>query len=149
MREQGVVTRLDGRSATVMFAMGEGCAHCDSSSECSVNDRTVETELAEGVSVSVGDFVTVEVAAKARTAGLLWLVAAPLALFAGGYALVPVLSPGAGEGLSALGGILGFALGLLAATVMTRRGAMAGKPVVTGPASLPGHQPDAEPGPEA
>jgi len=144
-----VVSKIDGRSAEVRFTMSEGCAACNSASDCKVNDRVVETVLAPGLEVAVGDFVEVEVPAGARNAGIVWLVLAPLALFAAGYALVPVLFPGAGEGPSALGGIAGFSLGLLGATYMSRRGAMAGKPVVVGLGAPRAHQPDPVPGTEA
>lgn len=140
MKERGVVTKIDGRAAVVRFAMGEGCAHCDSSESCAVNDRALETELAEGLDVAVGDYVEVDVPAKAQLAGMLWLVALPLALF--GAAYLGARGLGWGEGPSALGGILGFGLGLASAALMSRKGAMARRPRVVGLATLPGNGPD-------
>jgi hypothetical protein len=61
-------------------------------------------------------------------AGLFWLVGIPVVLFLAGY--LGVGSTGAGEGLQALGGIGGFALGLLAAVFVARKSSMGRRPAI-------------------
>jgi hypothetical protein len=78
--------------------------------------------------------VDIFVPESAMAAGLLWLVVIPVGLFLAGY--LGIGSTGAGEGLQALGGIGGFALGLLAAVFVARKSSMGRRPEILSSGSL-------------
>lgn len=83
-----------------------------------------------GSAISVGDLVEMRIPDSARTAGFLWLLVLPVALFFIGYLGIAALVHGASEGTQALAGLAGLALGLGAATLATRKGRLAARPSV-------------------
>ena len=128
MKERGIATRIEDRNVSVRIVVSEGCASCHSRDGCASEGREILARLPEGMSLAVGDIVDVSVPESAMAAGLLWLVVIPVSLFLAGY--IGVGSTGAGEGLQALGGISGFALGLLAAVVVARKSSMGRRPEI-------------------
>ncbi|OHD25367.1 MAG: hypothetical protein A2Y38_18895 [Spirochaetes bacterium GWB1_59_5] len=131
MKERGIATKVDGSAVTVLIKLSEGCASCNSKETCGVVGRELDAEAAPGTSIAVGDAVELEVANSASAAGALWLLVVPLGLFFVGYLGAGALWPSRGEGLSALVGLGGVALGLLLAATVARRGHMARRPKAT------------------
>lgn len=128
MKERGIATRIENRNVSVRIVVSEGCASCHSRDGCASEGREILAELPEGMALAVGDVVDISVPDSAMAAGLLWLVVIPVSLFLAGY--VGVGSLGAGEGLQALGGIGGFAFGLLVAVFVARHSPMGRRPVI-------------------
>jgi len=114
--------------------VSEGCASCQSKDGCASEGREIVAIAPEGMPLAVGDIVDIFVPESAMAAGLLWLVVIPVALFLAGY--LGMGATGAGEGLQALGGIAGFALGLLAAVFVARKSAMGRRPEILPSGSL-------------
>lgn len=131
MKERGIATKVDGSAVTVLIKMSEGCASCNSKDSCGVVGRELNAEKAPGSSIAVGDSVELEVSNAASAAGALWLLAVPLALFFAGYLGAGAMWPGRGEGIQALIGLGGVALGLLLAATVARRGRMSRLPQAT------------------
>lgn len=134
MRERGIATKIDGRNVTVRIVVSEGCASCHSKDGCASEGREILALAPEGLPLAIGDLVDVFVPESAMAAGLLWLVAIPVALFLAAY--LGLGSAGAGEGLQALGGISGFAAGLLAAVLVARKTSMGRRPEILPAGSL-------------
>jgi len=128
MKERGIATRIEGRNVSVRIVVSEGCASCHSKDGCASEGREILARAPEGMPLAVGDIVDVFVPESAMVAGLFWLVVIPVVLFLAGY--LGVGSTGAGEGLQALGGIGGFALGLLAAVFVARKSSMGRRPAI-------------------
>lgn len=128
MKEQGIATKIEGRNVSVRIVVSEGCASCHSRDGCASEGREILAKAPEGMPLAVGDMVAVFVPESAMAAGLLWLVVIPVGLFLAGY--LGMGSFGAGEGLQALGGIGGFALGLLAAVFVARKSSMGQRPEI-------------------
>jgi positive regulator of sigma E activity len=128
MKERGIATKIDGRNVSVKIVVSEGCASCHSRDGCSSEGREILAIAPEGLALAVGDIVDVFVPESAMAAGLFWLVVIPVALFLAAY--LGIGSTGAGEGLQALGGIGGFALGLLVAVFVARRSSMGRRPEI-------------------
>ncbi len=131
MSELGIVTKIEGASATVSITMGEGCAHCHSKGDCSVVGTELEVAVEKGSGISTGDMVRIELPKGASLAAVAWVAALPLALFAAGYLAGRLISPDGGEKLASLLGLAGMALGLAAAAVGVKRGRLGRKPVIT------------------
>jgi positive regulator of sigma E activity len=131
MKERGIATKVDGLAVTVRIGTSSGCASCGSQHECSIVGKELEGDAEPGAGIAVGDAVELEVSDSASAAGALWLLAVPLGLFFAGYVGAGALWPGRGEGLSALAGLSGVALGLLFAATVARRGRMSRRPRVT------------------
>lgn len=131
MKEQGIATKIDGQAVTVRLGASPGCASCVSQHECSVAGKELVCEAAPGYEIAVGDAVELEVPGSAGVVGALWLLGLPLGLFFAGYSGAGVLWPGRGEGIQALVGLGGVALGLLFAATVARKGRMSRKPRVT------------------
>lgn len=128
MKERGIATRIEGRNVSVRIVVSEGCASCHSKDGCASEGREILARAPEGLPLAVGDMVDVFVPESAMAAGLFWLVVIPVGLFLAGY--LGVGSTGAGEGLQALGGLSGFALGLLAAVFAARKSSMGRRPEI-------------------
>lgn len=128
MRERGIATKIEGRNVSVRIVVSEGCASCHSKDGCASEGREILARAPEGLPMAVGDIVDVFVPESAMAAGLFWLVVIPVGLFLAGY--LGVGSTGAGEGLQALGGLSGFALGLLVAIFAARKSSMGRRPEI-------------------
>ena len=85
MRERGIATKIDGRNVTVRIVVSEGCASCHSKDGCASEGREILALAPEGLPLAIGDLVDVFVPESAMAAGLLWLVAIPVALFLAAY----------------------------------------------------------------
>lgn len=131
MKERGIATKVDGRAVTVLIKLSEGCASCNSKDSCGVVGRELKAEAPAGISIAVGEAVELEVSSSASAAGVVWLLAVPLGLFFMGYLGAGALWPGRGEGVQALVGLFGVALGLLLAATVARRGRMSRLPSAT------------------
>ena len=131
MKEQGIATKIEGRTVTVRIGSAGGCSSCGSHNECSIAGKELETVAAPGAAIAIGDAVELEVSGSASAMGAIWLLAVPLGLFFVGYLGAGVLWPGRGEGLQALAGLGGAALGLTLAATVARHGRMSNRPVVT------------------
>jgi positive regulator of sigma E activity len=136
MKERGVATKVEGQSVTVRVSLNEGCESCNSKDGCAVVGREFQAEAAPGTVIAIGDTVDMELPDSVRVSGAFWLLAVPLGLFALGYVGGGALFPGRGEGVQALLGLLGMAVGLVFAATVARRGPMSRKPRATpvGPA---------------
>lgn len=131
MKERGIATKVNGTTVTVRIGLSEGCAACSSSGGgCSAVGKELEGVAMPGSAIAVGDLVEMRIPDSARTAGFLWLLVLPVALFFAGYMGIAALIRNASEGTQALGGLSGLALGLGAATLATRKGRMAARPSV-------------------
>jgi len=133
MKEQGILIKIDGNLATVRLSMAGGCGSCGSKDACasgSTGKRTISAVVADGLSARPGDAVVMEIPGRIQLVGILWFGLLPLALFALGYAGIGRLAGTASEGLSALGGMAGIALGLGIAAMVSRRGSLAARPVI-------------------
>ncbi|HAE21625.1 MAG TPA: hypothetical protein DCG47_04780 [Spirochaetaceae bacterium] len=131
MREMGIVTKIDGATATVGITMGEGCTSCNSKGECSLVGAQLEADMPADSAIRLGDTVLIELPRGVQAAAVAWIVLLPLALFGAGYAAGSALAPGQGEGLPALLGLGGIALGLLGAVFASKRGRLGRRPVIT------------------
>ncbi len=133
MKEQGILIKIEGNSASVRLSMGGGCGSCGSKDACasgSTGKRTISAVVAEGLSAKPGDAVVLEIPDRVQLVGILWFGLLPLALFAAGYAGAGRIFGSDSEGLSALGGMLGIAVGLVLAALVSRRGSLAARPVI-------------------
>jgi len=137
MKERGIATKVEGSNVSVRIVVSEGCASCHSKDGCASEGREILARAPDGLALAVGDIVDVFVPESAMASGLLWLVVVPVGLFLAGY--LGVGSTGAGEGLQALGGISGFALGLLGAVLVARKNSMGRRPEI-----LPAGSPELE-----
>lgn len=131
MKERGIATKVDGRAVTVLIKLSEGCASCNSKESCGVAGSELDGEAAPGTSIAVGDLVELEIAASASALGVFWLLVVPLGLFFAGYLGAGALWPARGEGVQALSGLGGVAIGLVFAAILARRGRMSRLPRVT------------------
>ncbi len=131
MREMGIVTKVDGATATVSITMGEACSNCNSKGECSVVGAQLVADMPAESAIKPGDIVQIVLPSGIQAAALAWIVVLPLALFGAGYAAGGALAPGKGEGLPALLGLFGIALGLLGAVFASKRGRLGRKPAIT------------------
>ncbi|GAB1456268.1 MAG: SoxR reducing system RseC family protein [Spirochaetia bacterium] len=131
MKEQGIATKIDGQTVTVRIGSIGSCAHCGSQHDCSIVGKELEGIAASDQDIGLGDVVELTVGDSARAAGALWLLAVPLLLFFLGYLGAGSLWPQSGEGIQALLGLSGLALGLLFAATVARRGRMSTRPQVT------------------
>jgi positive regulator of sigma E activity len=131
MKEQGIATKIEGRTVTVRIGSTAGCSSCGSHNECSIAGKELETEAAPDSTIAVGDAVELEVSGSASAMGALWLLAVPIGLFFVGYLGAGALWSGREEGLQALAGLCGAALGLTLAATVARRGRMSNRPRVT------------------
>lgn len=131
MKERGMATKVNGTTVTVRIGLSEGCAACSSSGGgCSAVGKELEGVAMPGSAIAVGDLVEMRIPDSARTAGLLWLLVLPVALFFAGYMGIAALIRNASEGTQALAGLSGLALGLGGATLATRKGSLAARPSV-------------------
>jgi len=131
MKERGIATKVDGSAVTVLIKLSEGCASCNSKESCGVAGSELEAEAAPGTVIAVGDPVMLEVSDSASAAGALWLLAIPLGLFFAGYLGAGALLPGRGEGVQALIGLGGLAIGLAGAAIASRHGRMSKRPIAS------------------
>lgn len=134
MKERGIATKIEGTNVSVRIVVSEGCASCNSKDGCPSEGREILAKAPEGMLLAVGDSVEIFVPESAMAAGLLWLVVIPVGLFLAGY--LGVGTTGAGEVFQALGGISGFALGLLAAIFVARKSSMGRRPEILSSGSL-------------
>lgn len=112
MVETGIVSSVDGKIVTMGCGPNEGCESC-SSSFCSTDKRVFEAINSKDLKIGEGDTVDVYLApGKTIAAGFLVLIV-PLILFATGYLLTGRLSPESSEGIKALFGLIGLAVGFL------------------------------------
>ncbi len=133
MKEQGILIKIEGKLATVRLSMGGGCGSCGSKDACasgSTGKRTISALVADGLSPKPGNPVVMEIQDRVQLIGILWFGLLPLALFAAGYAGADRVFNFASEGLAALGGMAGIALGLVIATFVSRQGSLAQRPII-------------------
>lgn len=130
MKERGIATKIDGQTVTVRIGSLEGCTTCGSHHDCSIAGKELDGIAVSDQDIGIGDIVELSVEDSARAAGALWLLVVPLVLFFLGYLGAGSLWPQAGEGMQALLGLSGLALGLLFAATVARHGRMSSRPQV-------------------
>ncbi|MBT3276157.1 MAG: SoxR reducing system RseC family protein [Spirochaetales bacterium] len=130
MTEKAIINSIDGKIATMGCGPTEGCTSC-SSSFCSTDKRVFEAVNSNGLEVKVGDMVNVYLApGKTVAAGFLVLIV-PLIFFAAGYILARKLISEPSEGLQALFGLAGLALGFGLSFYYSKKKREASMPVIT------------------
>jgi len=131
MKERGIATKVDGAAVTVRIGLSEGCSTCAASGGgCGVQGKELEGVAMPGSKIAVGDAVELQIPDSARTAGVLWVLVMPLALFFAGYLGIASLIKGASEGTQALAGLAGLVLGLGLAMLAARQGKLTRRPSV-------------------
>lgn len=130
MKERGIATKIDGRIVRVRIGSPDGCAGCGSHNDCSIAGKELDGVAESDHDIGLGDVVELTVENSARAAGALWLLVVPLLLFFSGYIGAASLWPQSGEGVQALLGLTGLALGLVFAATVARRGRMSTRPQV-------------------
>jgi positive regulator of sigma E activity len=120
MRRNGLVTRVDGDSVTVLLGGGAECSTCSSRHACfgltGSRGRT-EAVLENTVGASVGDLVDVELDPGASLTVISASFLLPVALLVAGYAV----SAHAGPAQGAAGAGVGLLAGILLAIGINRR----------------------------
>ncbi|GAB1433774.1 hypothetical protein MASR2M29_24170 [Spirochaetota bacterium] len=135
MRELGIVTKIKEGILTVRIAAAEGCSSCSGCSssnthnDCSIAGKELQADAAADNDISVGDRVELYVPDSAGAAGALWLIFVPICLFFVAYLGLGYLIPGSGDGLKAISGLAGIAVGLLFGATVAKKGRMSHRPV--------------------
>lgn len=129
MVETAIVTKIDGDIVTMGCGPNEGCSSC-SSSFCSADKRSFEASNPDRLDLSEGDTVDVYLApGKTVAAGFLVLIV-PLLLFAAGYLLAGRMIQDATEGIRAIFGLVGIALGFTMSFSYSKKRKTASMPVI-------------------
>lgn len=117
MKQVGKVKNIDKQLVTVGCTTAQGCGSCSSKSFCTVNEREYTAVNKRGVELVPGDMVELWLPpGKTVFAGFVVMIV-PLILFLLFFMLAGRLIPGAGEGVQAIGGLLGLAVGFGVAMV--------------------------------
>jgi positive regulator of sigma E activity len=119
MLERGTVKEIRDRLVTVQLELQEGCSAC-SNARCKDNRQSIQAYNRDGLALSEGDGVEVEIQGKAQLEGAFWILGMPLALFVGGYFAGRALFPGASEAPAALSGLAGLVLGMLVGVLVQK-----------------------------
>lgn len=120
MTERGMVTELKDKLATIQLELQAACGAC-ANDGCKKSKHALQAFNRDGLDISIGDQVEIEVEGKAQVVGALWVLGLPLATFVAGYFAARALFPeAAGEGPAALGGLLGLVLGGLVGMLVQR-----------------------------
>ena len=129
MVETAIITKIEGNVIKMGCGPNEGCSSC-SSSFCSTDKRSFEATNPKNISISTGDTVDVYLApGKTVAAGFLVLIV-PLILFAAGYLVAGRLIDDATEGVRAIFGLLGIALGFTISFSYSKKRRAASIPVI-------------------
>lgn len=110
MKEKGQVVHIQGKEVTLKFLEHEGCKSC-SSSFCNVKERAFTAHNEGGLSLDIGDIVTVELPTGKTIGASFMLLLFPLILFLVFYRISENLLSEPGEGLMILFGTIGLGIG--------------------------------------
>ena len=121
MRQNGLVTKVDGGRATVSLGGGSECSSCSSRHSCfslsGSRMRKIEAVLENTVGASVGDLVQVELMPMASLAIISVSFLLPVALLMAGYFVAMPAGPLQG----AAGAGIGLAAGIVVSVVLNRK----------------------------
>lgn len=120
MTERAIVRHINNEIVTVACSQRESCESC-SSSFCASSERTFDAINRNGIKINPGDIVDIYLApGKAIGAGFRVLIV-PLALFVGAYALSTLFIESSADGIRALFGLAGLALGFVLTVLHAKR----------------------------
>jgi len=114
---------------TVQLELNEGCGACGNEG-CKKAKRAVKAYNRNGLDLTEGDYVEIDIQGKAQLIGALWVLGLPLLMFAGGYVVGRELFPGESEAPAALCAIGGLALGMLVGVLVQKRQRLESLPAV-------------------
>jgi positive regulator of sigma E activity len=95
----------------VLGCVTSGCKSCAGSSFCNVSGKTFTAVNSKNIPLKKGDMVDVYLPPGKTIASGFMILMVPLILFLVGLFVVQQAVPGASDGLQALGGFIGLALG--------------------------------------
>jgi sigma-E factor negative regulatory protein RseC len=128
MEEQGVVVSVADGWATVRVQRQSTCGSCSARSGCGngvlsevLGRRALELRVPDRERLQPGDRVTLGIRDRSLVSGAVVMYLLPLAGLIGVAAVLSILMPGVTEIWLILGGLSGFALGLLAVRRWLRR----------------------------
>ncbi len=129
MLERAIVRKIEGDIFKLGCSDVEGCKSC-ASSFCSVKERVFEAVNPKDINIREGDVVEVYLApGKAVTAGFLVLIV-PLMLFAAAYLIAGRLFTEASEGIRAVSGLIGLAVGFALSFTYSKKRKAASMPAI-------------------
>jgi len=115
MRESGIITSLQGETASVQIHRGEKCHDCKG---CIwIGEDTMQMEARNDIGAGEGDRVEVEVEPAKVVGGSILLFVFPLLMMIFGY-VIAVHLLGSGEGLGIVAAFAGFALAFVLIRVL-------------------------------
>lgn len=142
MIEAGIVRKIEGHLVWVAAAdgaQGKGCASCGLQADCGgceerpgahaplelfgarSGERLFAVRNSGGLALGPGDRVEYQVSEAQTIRAAFLVLVLPVLSFLLCYGLVALIAPGSGEGLRALGGVVGLALGFVS-NLLRRRG---------------------------
>ncbi|MFP4619607.1 MAG: SoxR reducing system RseC family protein [Spirochaetaceae bacterium] len=111
MKDTATVEKIEGHRITLMCGAGEACRSCKANSFCASKTREVSAINQKGIPLNRGDKVEFFIPpGRTILAGFVVLIV-PLIIFILAFLAAGEVLPSAGEGLQALFGIFGLAIG--------------------------------------
>ncbi len=111
MKEAGTVSRVEGEKIFLSCGTPSACKGCAAGSFCKSRDREIEALNLHHIDIQTGDEVEIFLP-PGRTifSGFVVLIF-PLLTFILGYISTASIIPGSGEGIAAVFGLIGLAVG--------------------------------------
>lgn len=120
MTEIAKVKTLQGNRVVLACGDAAGCKTCAGKGFCSVQERTYEALVDEGVAVELGDTVEVHLPSGQTVFSAFLVMIVPLLLFMAGFMASRRLLGLEGEGIPTLFGLAGLGLGFLLSFIYSR-----------------------------
>lgn len=120
MIEPARVKSLRGERVVLACGDAEGCKTCAGKGFCSVQERTYEAVVNEGLDLEVGDSVQVHLPGGQTVFSAFLVMIVPLLLFMAGFLGAGKLLGIEGEGVKTLFGLAGLAGGFLLSFIYSR-----------------------------
>lgn len=117
MREIGTIVKIKGEIVTLKFQKTEACESCGSSF-CNTKDRVFEAKNSRDLPLAEGETVAVYLPTGKTIGASFMVLIFPLMLFILLFILSGKLFPESGEGVQALAGLAGLAIGFGASILL-------------------------------
>jgi positive regulator of sigma E activity len=130
MKESGTVKDITGKIVVVSIPMQEDCQSC-TNGMCKESRGALKVFNAEGIELSPGDEVEIEVKTAEQAKGAFWVLGLPLVALFVGYGLGRLLFPASQEGPAVAGAGILFLVFLAIGLFIQKRRNIESLPVVT------------------
>ncbi|MCX7027706.1 MAG: SoxR reducing system RseC family protein [Spirochaetes bacterium] len=130
MRESGTVKDISGKIVVVGIPMHDSCQSC-MNGMCKESRDALKVFNPEGIELSPGDEVEIEVKSAEQARAALWVLGLPLAALFAGYGLGRLFFPSAQEGPAVIAAGLFFVLFLGVGLLIQKRRNLESLPVIT------------------